>query len=95
MSKSPTLHNIEDNFSRIKRKLGLKRDKSNPTKSIFILLYMVVTFIILLYFKPRIVCKEKMPYYNQPDKPDVSNTRFILFYVLLQIPLLIYITCFS
>jgi len=100
MSKSPTLHSIEDNFSRIKRKLGLKRDKSNGSNGsnrsngniIFTLLYMIVTLVVLISFKPKIVCKEKMPY-EDGNESKISYTRFLLFYILLQIPLFIYIMC--
>lgn len=94
MSKSPTLHSIEDNFSKIKRKLGLKTNKTNgngrSNNIIFTSLYMIVIFILLISFKPKIVCKEKMPY-DDGNECKISYTRFLLFYIILQIPLFIYI----
>ena len=97
MRKSPTLHSIEDNFSRIKRKLGLKSDRSgNGSNSniniIFTLLYMIVTLVLLISFKPKIVYKKTMPY-DDGSKCKISYTRFLLFYIILQLPLFIYIMC--
>jgi len=94
MSKSPTLHSIKDSFSSIKRKLGLKKD--NISKSIiFSVLYIFLTFVILIYFKPRIICNKKIKYdeyneYNEYNEYKISYTKFLLFLILLNIPLFIY-----
>lgn len=97
MSKSPTLRNIDDNFSKIKGKLGMKKDKSDSNmygkgRIIFIVLYLFVTLTALICAKPKIICKEKKPY-DTDEKREICYSNLSLFYLLLQIPLVIYLMC--
>lgn len=93
MSKSPTLNNIDKNFSKLKRKLGLKSNNNDESSKCFVLiviLYLFVTLLLVLYYKPKHICHEKKPYEEDCDY-KISYSKLLLFYLLLQIPLLIYI----
>ena len=74
MSKSPTLNSIDKNFSKLKRKFGLKSDNNESSKhfSLIIILYLFVTLLLLFYYKPRQVCKERKPY----EEEDTDIFRF-------------------
>ena len=91
MRKSPTLNTIDKNFSKLKKKFGIKSNDTNSKYfSFIIILYIFVTFLLLLYYKPKQICKEKMPY---EESNNISYSKFLLYYLLLQIPLFIYIIC--
>ena len=93
MSKSPTLNSIDKNFSKLKRKLGLKSnndDESSKCFVIIVILYLFVTLLLLLYYKPKQVCHEKKPY-EEDNEYKILYSRLLLCYLLLQIPLLIYV----
>lgn len=93
MSKSPTLNNIDKNFSKLKRKFGLKSDNNDESSKCFVfivILYLFVTLLLLLYYKPKHVCHEKRPYEDDGDY-KISYSKLLLCYLILQIPLLIYV----
>ena len=95
MRKSPTLNSIDKNFSKLKRKLGLRSSDDNTTSkyfSLIIILYLFVTLLLLLYYKPKQICHEKRPY-EEEDNYKISYSKLFLYYLLLQIPLFIYILC--
>jgi hypothetical protein len=95
MNKSPTLYNIENNFSQIKRKLGIKRDiKDKSNNFIIVILYMTVVLTILLYFKPKFICNQLRPYDDNNESRKLSYIKFVLFYLLLNIPLFLFMYFF-
>lgn len=93
MGKSPTINKIEDNFSKIKRRLGIKDEiddsNRNVRKIVISVLYIVVTFLLLFLYKPKIVCDDK-PYDNDNIK-SISYSKFLLYYLLIQTPIVLYI----
>lgn len=94
MRKSPTLNSIDKNFSKLKRKLGVRSNDHNTTSkyfSLIIILYLFVTLLFLLYYKPKQICHEKRPY--EEENYNISYSKLFLYYLLLQIPLFIYILC--
>lgn len=96
MRKSPTLNSIDKNFSKMKRKLGIKSSDDNTSKyfSLIIILYLFISLLFLLSYKPKQICHEKRPY-EEEDNYKISYSKFFLCYLLLQIPLFIYILCSS
>jgi hypothetical protein len=92
MSKSPTLTVMYKNFSKMKRKYGVKDDQNSNVKGIkilLIILYIFFTFSLLSYYKPKVICENDI----LKDENNISYSKFILFYLLLQLPLLIYLKC--
>lgn len=94
MGKSPTLNNIDKNFSRLKKKLGLGYDNYDDSKYFYIIviMYLFLSLLILLYYKPKNICNDKRPYEYESEY-KISYSKFLLYYLLLQMPLLIYIMC--
>jgi hypothetical protein len=92
MGKSPTLNKIEDNLSRIKKRLGIKdetdNNNTNDRKKVIIVLYMVVTFSLLILYKPKLVCVDKP--YDHENNTKISYSKFFLYYLLIQAPIVLY-----
>jgi len=96
MGKSPTINKIEDNFSKIKRRLGIKYDEDNTNKSnikiVISLLYIGVTFLLLILYKPKVIYEDKP--YDYDNKSKISYSKLFLYYLIIQVPLVLYITFF-
>ena len=86
MGKSPTLDVINNNFSSIKDKLNKKK----KILFLFVILYLFLSLYLLLKYKPKMICKNNTNDFME-DRKTISYTKFTLYYLLIQIPLLLYI----
>jgi hypothetical protein len=86
MGKSPSLDIIKNNLSGIKKKL--ENNKKNIT-FLFIILYLFLTLYLLLRYKPKLICHDTSDILQ--DRKNISYTKFILYYLLIQIPIFLYL----
>jgi len=85
MGKSPSLDVINKNFSTIKDKLNKKK----KIKILFVILYLLLTLYLLIRYKPKMICHDTKDFME--DKRKISYSKFILYYLFIQIPLFLYI----
>ncbi len=90
MPKSPTLHSIDNNFINLKRKLGFI-SFNNYNKIIIVFLYSLITLLLLILYKPMIICDEDVGDFRR----KISYTKFILYYIILQFPVIVYVLLFN
>jgi ABC-type oligopeptide transport system ATPase subunit len=86
MGKSPSLDVINDNFLNIKDKLNKKK----KITFLFVILYLFLSLYLLIKYKPKMVCKNNTTDFID-DRKTISYTKFVLYYLLIQIPLFLYI----
>ena len=86
MGKSPSLDIINNNFSSIKNKLDKKKKKIT---FLLIILYLLLSLYLLIKYKPKMICHDTNDLIE--DKRNISYTKFILYYLLIQSPLFLYI----
>ena len=99
---SPTIYDTYRHFSIVKNKLGLNNKSSFYLLLIF---YPIVTFLLLLYIKPDMICEKKIfdnidldermndrnNRYTLKIKRKISFTKLLSIFLLLQFPLLLYL----
>lgn len=94
MAKSPTLDKISESFKKIRERLNSHAIKNNIPKKIYyrFLFYPVIILAILIYLKPKIILEHnRNVILSKKDSYKISYSKLMLWFVLLQLPLILYI----
>ena len=94
MPKSPTLEKISDAFKKIKERLNTQATKNNIPKKIYysLLFYPIIVLCILIYIKPKIILQnDRNTILSKKDSYTISYPKLMLWFLLLQLPLILYI----